>query len=528
MLAHTVIGTLLTLLLAAPMGDTRLADLAMRGDMTAVQSLLKENVNVNAAQGDGHTALHWAAYRDDLEMARLLIGARADLQAKTRVGDVTPLLLAAKNGSASMIELLVKAGADVNTPNSNGTTPLMLTAAAGKSDALKVLLAHGAKVNARDNTNEQTAVMFAAALGRAAAIKTLAESGADLNAVSKVAPVRALAGYGVPGEEDTKKTTQMGGNTALHFAAREGQMEAVRELIASGADVNKVSGSDQMSALVQAIITGHFDIAKFLLEHGADPNLADKTAGLFPLWATIDARYPHREWYPAPSVEQENTDYLDLVKELLDHGANPNARLKSKPWFRTFGNGNGPDPAGSTAFWRVAQANDVASMKLLLARGADPNIGTSHGCSPLQVAVGMQNDFQGTTVVPDSRMDTVKFLVNEVGADVNAKDDKGYTVLHGAAFIGSNDIILYLVQKGANAKARANQISSGQSAQPVKPGEGDTVADMANGWAEKTLQFPETVNLLIKLGSEFSNTCWASVCVNPTRPDKEAKGKKGK
>lgn len=528
MLAQSVIGTLLSLLLVTPAGDTRLPDMAMRGDMTAVQSLLKQNVNVNATQGDGRTALHWAAYRDDLEMARLLIQAGAKVQAKTRLGDLTPLLLAAKNGSAAMIGLLVKAGADVNITNANGTSPLMFAAASGKTDALSVLLDQGAKINAKDNTNEQTAVMFAAALDRAAAIKMLAEHGADVNAASKVSTVRALDGRGA-GEDDSKKVSRMGGNTALHFAAREGQTGAVRELVAARADVNKVSGSDRMSPLLEAIITGHFDIAKFLLEHGADPNLPSTTAGLFPLWATMDSRFAYREWYPAPSVEQEAADYLDLLKELLARGANPNARLGAKPWFRTFGNSSGPDPAGSTAFWRAAQANDIAAIKLLLARGADPNIRTTHGCSPLLVATGMQHSYQGANMVPEARMDTVKFLVEELRADVNSKDDKGYSVSHAASLIGRNDIILYLVEKGADMTARASQISGsgdgGGEAISAEPGKGDTVADMANGWSMNTPQYPETVTLLIKLGSEFSDRCWASTCVNPTRPDKDTRKK---
>ena len=524
MLGQSIVGIVLAMLLAAPGGDTRLPDAAMQGAREAVQSLLDQNVDVDAAQADGNTALHWAAYRDDMEMARLLIQADANVHARTRPGDLSPLLMAARNGSAAMIELLLKAGSDANSTNANGTTPLMFAAASGNTDALRILLGHGAEVNATDIPNGQTALMFAAARNRGAAIQLLATYGADLRTTSRVSTVKPFGRFGVPGEEeDNKKTTEMGGNTPLHFAAREGHMDAVRELIVAGADVNQTSVSDNMSPLTQAIINGHFDIAKFLLDHGADPDIASTKDGLFPLWVTIDARYAHREWYPAPSVEQEKTDYLDLIKDLLALGANPNARLGAKPWFRTFGNSNGPDPAGSTAFWRAAQANDMAAMKLLLGAGADPDIAPTAGCSPLQVAVGMEHDFQGTNVVPDARMDAVKFLLEEVGADVNSKDDKGFTVLHGAAFLGRNDIILYLVEKGADVRARANQIGNGDSHLPAEPGQGDTVADMANGWTQKTLQFPETVSLLIELGSEFSNTCWASVCVNPTRPDKDVK-----
>jgi ankyrin len=498
----------------------------MNGDRATVQSLLKEKVDVNEGQGDGNTALHWAAYRDDLEMARLLIQAGATVKAKTRIGDMTALHLAATNGSAAMVQLLLKAGADANTRNGNGTTPLMLAAAAGKTEAIGVLLDNGADPNARDTNHGQTAVMFAAALNRGPAIRLLSSRGAALKITSKIdesKPNNSDRGVN-NGEARAAGAAQVGGNTPLHFAARDGQMEAVQALLDSGADVNQISATDAMSPLVQSIITGHYDVAQYLLDRGADPNLATKKEGLTPLWATIDSRFAPRAWYPSPSVEQEKTTHLDLVKELLAHGANPNARLTSKPWFRTFGDSAGPDPAGSTAFWRAAQANDIDAMKILVAAGANPTITTTHGCSPLQAAAGMQQDFQGANYVPEARMNVIRYLVEELGANVNARDDKGYTVLHGASFIGRNDIIMYLVAHGADVSIRANQISNGPSTQqPAKPGQGDTVADMANGWIEKVLQYPETVTLAMSLGSDFSNTCWASVCVNPTRPDKPAK-----
>jgi len=245
-----------------------------------------------------------------------------------------------------------------------------------------------------------------------------------------------------------------------------------------------------MSPLIQAIITGHYDFAKYLLEHGADPNLTTKKEGLTPLWATMDSRYASRIQYPAPSVEQEKTSHLDLLKALLAAGAKPNARLTSKPWFRTLGNRFGLDPGGSTAFWRAAQANDLEAMKLLVAAGANPNIGTTHGCSPLQVAAGMMQDFQAANFVPEARMDVVRYLIEDLGADVISKDEKGYSVRHGAAFIGRNDLVMYLVSRGADVTARANQVSNGPSAQPAKPGQGDSVADMANGWPKKCCSFP--------------------------------------
>jgi len=510
----------------APAGDTRLPDAAMNGDKVLVQSLLKQNLDVNFPQGDGSTALHWAAYRDDVDIAKLLIQSRANVKAKTRLADMTPLHLAATNGSSAMIELLLKVGAEPNVPNGNGTTPLMLAAASGRTDAIKALLDHGADVNARDFNNGQTALMFAAARNRGPAILLLVDRGANLALTSKVNQVRPNAsGKNVNGGagEGVTNSAEVGGNTALLYAARDGLMDAVQALIAAGANVNEASANDAMSPLVQSIITGHYDVAKYLVDHGANPNLVTKKEGLTALWATLDSCYAPRAWYPSPNVEQEQTTHLDLLRALLAHGADPNARLKAKPWFRTFGDSNGPDPAGATAFWRAAQANDLDAMKILVAAGANPNIATTHGCSPLEAAAGMQQDFQGANFVPDARMDTIRYLVDEVGADVNARDDKGYSVLHGAAFIGQNDIILFLIAHGADVTTRANQISGGASTQPAKPGKGDTVADMANGWIEKVLQYPETVSLLIKMGSEFSNNCWASVCVNPTRPDKPAK-----
>lgn len=508
--------------------DTRLSVAAMQGDKASVQSLLKQNADVNGAQGDGTTALHWATYRDDVEMAQMLIKAGANLNVKTRIGEMTPLFMAAKNGSAVMIELLLKAESSAKVSNSNGTTPLMLAAAAGKTDAIKVLLDNGADANAKDITNGQTPLMFAAALNRGPAITLLAQRGAALNVTSKFSEVKPYGGYREQNDEGerSKKNVKMGGNTALHFAAREGQMDAVRALVEAGANVNEVSTSDNLPPITQATITGHFDIAKYLLDHGADPNVASAT-GLTPLYATLDSRWAQREWYPAPSVEQEKTTYMQLIAALIDRGANVNARLGAPIWFRGFGNSGGPITAGATAFWRATQANDLEAMKLLLARGADPNITTTRGATALQVAAGMHHSIQGANMAPEARMDVVKFLVEQLHADVNAKDDKGYTVLHGASLIGANDIIQYLVADGANIKARADEVSGrgdgGGDAIVVEKGKGDTVADMANGWSMNTPQHPETVSLTIKLGSDFSNTCWASTCVNPTRADKKDK-----
>jgi ankyrin repeat protein len=509
--------------------DMRLADAAMHGNKGAVQSLLQQKADVNAAQGDGTTALHWAAYREDLEMARLLVKAGADVKATTRIGDMTPLYMAAKTGNAAMVELLLNAGSEIDRANANGTTPLMVAAAAGKADAVKVLLDRGANVNATDATNGQTALMFASALNRDAAIKLLATHGAVLDVTSKTTTVQQNNRRENTEARRVRDPVTMGGNTALLFAAREGNMEAVKALVEAGADVNKVSVSDNMPPITQAIVVGHFDVAKYLLDHGANPNLVTTASKMTPLWATIDSRYAQREWYPAPSTDQEKTSHLELMTGLLDKGAEINAKVGPREWFRGFGNDSSPDPDGSTAFWRAAAALDMDAMKLLLQRGADPKIDTKHGSTALQVAAGMHHSYQGANQVPEARMTVIKFLVEEIGIDVNAKDDKGYTALHGAALIGNNDVIQYLVDKGADITLRAESISGGGDgggeAKEAPKGKGDTVADMANGWSMNYPQYPETVTLLMKLGSDFSNTCWASTCVNPTRPDKAARRK---
>jgi ankyrin repeat protein len=261
----------------------------------------------------------------------------------------------------------------------------------------------------------------------------------------------------------------------------------------------------------------------FLLDHKADPNVTS-AAGLTALFATIDQQWAARTWYPPVPVEQQEVTYLDLVKALLSKGANPNARMGPKLWFRTL-HGDWVDPDGATPFWRAAQANDVAAMRLLVAAGADPNISTVHGCSPLQAAAGFGYQPQVSNFVPDARLATVTYLVGELGADVNSKDDRGYTPLHGAALMNSKELIDYLVSRGANIKARANMISgrSDDSNTTVAEGTGDTVADFANGPREWNLVYPEIVEHLVRLGSEFSDNCRASTCVQKTPQETKTK-----
>jgi uncharacterized protein len=549
------LGLLLSAVLVASarsVADAPVADAAMNGNIAAIRALLKQRADINAPQGDGTTALHWAAFRADVELARLLIDSGADVNAKTRNGELTPLFLAAKSGSAPIIELLLKAGVDPGLPDVNGTTALMYAAISGKPDAAAVLLDHGANPEARDITNGQTALMFAAASGRAAVIEMLASRGADPNVVTKVSEVikyderlrekeredaakKAAEAATASPDDKTKQAEQsapapppsgraarprekilIGGMTALLFAAREGHLDAVHELVEAGADVNLSSASDHISPLVTAIINGHLDIANYLVDHGADTNLATDY-GLSPLYAVIDAQWAERTWYPAPTIDEEETHYLDLMKSLIAHGADPNIRLKKKPWYRTE-HGDWVSPVGATPFWLAAKADDVEAMKLLLAAGANPSIATNAGTTPLMVAAGYGLEPQVTRFAPNGRLAAVRYLIEETSADVNAKDNNGYTALHGAALTAEKDVILYLIAAGGDVTARARQVfgGTGKDDEKLDRETGDTVADMANGPRPHNLQYPEIVDLLVKLGSRNSNNCRASTCVVKT------------
>ncbi len=553
-------GLCLAALVSAATVDTRLADAAMRGDRESVRSLLAQKADVDAAQGDGMTALHWAAYRDDLEMAKLLLAAGASVKAATRVDAITPLFMACQNGDPAMIEALLKAGAGASSANENGTTALMAAAASGSADAVKVLLDAGADVNAKEAAHGQTALMFASALNRDAVVKLLLARGADPNvftAVHKLAHVRydqdgniveakpassgaaagAKAGNALdPNAEETARAgldafahaiglssaeylpakppvragdvaargprkvgpDYQGGMTALLYAAREGHIEAARALVEGGANINLASAEENMSPLVMAIINGHYELAMYLLQHGADPNLTSRT-GLAALYATIDVQWAPKTWYPPPNTEQEKVSYLDLMKALLDRGANVNAQLGEKLWFRSFTNDyTWVDPAGATPFWRAAQSSDIAAMRLLVAHGADASIRTKSGETPLMAAAGIGWAANWSVNAPYPAIDAVKYCV-ELGNDVNAADLRGYTALHGAAYLGDNEMVKFLVAKGAKVD--------------VKTKAGDTVADMANGPTRFGQPHPDTVALLESMGSPNSHNCRSDQCV---------------
>ncbi|MGD9906519.1 MAG: ankyrin repeat domain-containing protein [Vicinamibacterales bacterium] len=535
-------------------GPAPVADAAMRRDTAAVRALLRDGQDVNAAQGDGMTALHWAATHGDAELAGVLLTAGANLRATSRLGRYTPLHVASDNGAAAVVTALLARGADAAAATSTGATPLMLAARAGQLEAVVALLDAGADPNAVETTHGQSALMFAAAADRAEVVRHLAARGSRIGLTSRVVDLAALTdpgdGEGRPPEPPAGQAPPpaarrptgvagvsrpfryneligaQGGLSALHYAARQGAAAAATALVAAGADVNLVSPGDGTTPLLIATLNGHFDLAMSLLDHGADPNLAGG-GGAAPLYAAINVQWAPKAAYPQPRAYlQQRTTYLALMTRLLDAGADPNARLGRKVWYSGYNfDQSGVDEAGATPFWRAAYASDVAAMRLLVAHGADPAIPSIRpaertrgldgvgeqrdvsalpplpvggpGVPPLLAAagVGYGKGFAGNShvVAPGGMMAAVRYLVEELGADVNAVDHEGNTAVHHAASRGDTEMIKYLVTRGADV-TRVNRA-------------GQTTIDLANGPVQRVQPFPETIAFLAALGAVNNHKC---------------------
>ena len=481
--------------------DLRVANAASQGDRDAVAALIKQKVDVNTAQGDGMTALHWATFKDDLVLAKMLLTAGANVKVTTRNGAITPLNMAAKNGNAAMVSALLKAGAGATEITAEGMTPLMAAALSGSVDTTKVLLDAGAEVNAREKAHSQTALMFAAAEGRADVIKLLASRGADLKATTEVVklekarfdddgnPIPVRPDESAGGSTVTGGNTVMGAMNALLFASREGMLDAVKALVAAGADLNQPN-AEKSTPLIIAIANAHYTTAKYLVDAGADVNLVNSD-GLTPLYATINMQYAPVSWAPNPLPDQEKVSHIELMKALLDKGANPNVKLRKKLWFSpTSHDQQWVNPIGATPFWRAAQGDDAVAMKLLVAHGADYKLTNSTGSTALHMASGLgySGNFSQTNM--DQWMDSVKYLVEDLKMDVNTADNQGYTPIMGAAWRGNNNLVQYLADHGAKLDARNKR--------------GWSITDMANGPALRSsvpMIHPETIAFLVKLGA---------------------------
>ena len=393
---------------------------------------------------DGTTPLHWAVHNTDLEAADQLIRAGANVSAKNDYG-VTPMSEAALIGNPAMIERLLSAGADANSPGADGQTPLMVVARTGNVEAARLLLSHGANVNAKESYHGQTALMWAVAEGQPAMVKELIAHGADLNARSNVnnweRDVTA---------EPRRKYMPRGGWTPLLFAAREGCLECTKVLVDAGANKN-LQDPDGVSPMMTAIVNGHYDVAAYLIEKGADINLPDNW-GRAALWASVDMHTMPHSGRP-DVVEPDSVSGTDLLKLVLAHNPDVNAQLVLFPPYRSLSD-RGSDnilTIGATPLLRAAKAGDTEALRWLLAKGADPNLATDTGITPLMAAAGLgsrDSDTRGRFKTENDAIESCKTLL-EAGAKINAVDARGQTALHGAAFWGDNQLVQFLADHGA-------------------------------------------------------------------------------
>ena len=560
------VGALALCLSAFAASNSPLADAAMNGDRTALQTLLEQKADVNAAQPDGATAIQWAAYRDDLEMAGALIAAGANIKLANREG-ATPLYLASLHGSAPMIEKLLKAGADPNALGPEGETPLMLAARTGNLQAMRVLLDNHADVNAKDKLRSTTALMWATEQSHPEAVKLLVERGATVGAQTQIdtrnarnnlantVKQRLHSSFGVlgkrgPGNDGTPPLPEAaaapkvpaapagesaataktqpngeddiaayfrrpakkdgGGLTALVYAARENCIECAKTLVAAGADVNQRTFYGWTPLLV-ATQNRHYKLAEYLLSHGADPNMPNK-GGWTPLYLATDNRNIEGGDYP---VRAPDMDHLDFIKLLIAKGANVNARICGAESTPDDCTGDSTETRtnftmqwlfedGATPFLRAAQSGDVELMKLLLAHGADPKIVTAHNVTPLAVASGI-GWVEGVTFEwsPEENLAAVKMCL-DLGIDPNTADDEGRTALHGAAHKGRLEVIQLLVDHGADLNAHDG--GSRDSVNGALLGKTWIPIDWARGLVrvgvQSAIPHPDAAALLAKLMTE--------------------------
>lgn len=536
-------------------GMTALHWAVYQNNLPLAEVLLRSRANVNAkTRIEAATPIFLACRNGSAQMIELLLNHGASATEADTLG-TTPLMMAAASGNADAVTVLLKHGANPNSRESaHQQTALMFAANLDRGDAIRALVAHGAdpnlqsKVttierpvrnfgfngNAADPSDVASAPARKGRYGNAdsGSNESDAEAGSHPGArktaladsQKQQAPLRD-ANQEVATADPAKKLppqqqyrgdrgpTMMGGFAPLHYAARQGSIAATVALLDEGANINEVTQSEQSTPLVLAIANGHLDLAKVLVDRGADVNKAN-VMGVTPLYATIDVQWVPHEWSPEPIVAQEKTSYLELMQLLLQHGADPNARLGRSIWSRVLSeNRVWVDVAGSTAFLRAAMADDVKAMQLLKAGGADPDIPTQAGTTPLMAAAGVGWGANYSVTAPD-RMAAVKYCISQ-GGKITDADTLGFTSLHGAAFVGDLQLIKFLVANGAQVNAKSKS--------------GDSVADYANGPFEKSLPQPAAVALLVSLGAVAPTNCRSSDCIPATRVELPgAAGRRGR
>ena len=520
---------------------------ASHGNRDVTRMLLYAGANTEAVTRIGdYTPLHLASKLGHASVVETLLKAGSNADGTTTAGGARPLHFAAASGSTETITLLLDHGVEVNARESAwGQTPLMFAASNNRAEAIRVLLQRGADPAITMAAFDVAAMDKTLRAGgkrrdeRLAVLRSLSVEAKEQTAESE-AKTAAKEAEPVETEEDEDEVIDerdptyrglvghQGGLTALLLAARDGYVESAKGLLESGADIDQVSAADQTSPLLIAAINGHFDLAMLLLERGADPNLASE-AGATPLYAALNVVWALKASYPQQTAfRQQKASYLELMEALLKAGADPNVRLQKHLWYMNYNfNTVVVETKGATPFWRAAYATDVDAMHLLIAHGADPNIPTRKvprrrrgswpkndgeddpsGLPPVPIGgpaaypihaasgVGYGESFVTPNAhrhAPDGWLPAVRYLVEELGADVNARDHNGYSPLHHAAARGDNELIRYLVAKGAEVTTLSRR--------------GQTTADMANGPVQRIQPFPETLTLLESLGAENNQNC---------------------
>jgi ankyrin repeat protein len=416
--------------------DVQLVQAVKARDIGAVTALIEQRVDVNEIGRDGATALHWASHRDQAAIADALLEAGADVNAANEY-DVTPLMLACENGSAQMVQRLLQAGANPNAVLPSGETALMTASRAGSAEAVAALLAKGATVDAKELARGQTALIWALTEGHVDVARELLDRGANVSLTS-------TAGY-----------------TPLMTAVRNGSLEGAQLLLQRGADIGAAAEVDGVTALHTAVLRNHLDVAKMLLAKGADPDamatgytVLHYVAGK---WDGVDAH----DYLDAPG-EWSNllglspADKIDMIRTLFSYGADPNLHMTKEPPRYGFSLVSGMAKrltSGATAFYLAAMSADPPVMRALVAGGADPNLRSENQSTPLMVAAGL-GWMDNETLATEQDFLPALDLCIELGADLDAENTSGETVVHAIVSGGFDEILKRLIELGANVNTK--------------------------------------------------------------------------